>query len=412
MFNDLGFSLSCTGCHRDFPFGTYTCPDGDGVLFAKYDTIAVNSLSEVLDERRPGIWRWAKVLPTIDQVVSFAEGNTPLLPSRSIGRQIGVDLWFKDEGRNPTGSFKDRAATLLLSTEKELQHDAITTATSGNAGGALALYSTLANMRAYIFMYRSSREKLAHTQSFGPTLFLVDVENEAAVAELTHEASREFGWSWLTTMAVANPFNVEGYKTVAYEIVERLGVPDVLVSPMTSGTLIIGMWKGFEEMRRMGLIEKHPRLIGVQASRVNPIARAFTAGLSVVEPVDAGETVATGLVLDSPGITGTEALRMIRSSKGCVISVEEDEIVETTRKLPVREGIYAEPSGATSVAGVIEACKCRYIKPGERVVCVVTGSGFKDTRVLESMDPVGGNIFRIRASLGAVREALAGQPNS
>lgn len=397
--------LRCTGCGREYPCGTYSCPNHDGIILAEYDLPSARSLAEVQDPSQPGIWEFSRVLPDVACKISFAEGSTPLVASRAFGKDLEIDLYIKDEGRNPTGSFKDRAASLLLSTEKELGHSANATATSGNAGGALALYSRLAGIDSYLFAYHPTREKFLHMKSFGATLFIIETDRESEMTHLTEEACHKFNWALLTTMASANPFNVEGYKTISYEVVREIGLPDVVVTPVGSGTLALGIWKGFLELQRMGIISGLPRLVGVQAERVNPIARAFERGLTEVGPVAISETIATGLVLDNPGVTGTEALRAIRQSEGSVISVPEKEIARMTRVLPLREGIFAEPSGAISMAGVVLARECGQIAADERVVCVNTGSGFKDMSVLESIGKEE-QIFHIPPEIEAIREIL------
>jgi len=404
MIETVNFRLRCTGCGREFPFGTYVCPDHDGILLAEYDLSQRVSKNELRDRSQLGIWQFAQFLPQFAPI-SCGEGNTPLLPSRSMGRKLGIKLFFKDEGRNPTGSFKDRSAAVMLAAEKALGHTACATATSGNAGGALALYSCIAGLTCYIFVYKPTREKFLHMKSFGLPLLLVECERESAMTVLTEEACEAFGWARLTTMASANPFNVEGYKTIAYEIVADGCIPDAIVAPMTSGTLILGIVKGFEELHAMGVIPSCPRIIGVQAAQVNPIARAYEKQLSVVEPISGGHTIATGLVLDNPGICGTEALRAIRRTQGGVVSIAEEEILAMTKRLPHEEGIFTEPSGATSVAGVRMARDQNMLLDGDRVVCINSASGFKDLSVLETIAEAE-NVHRISATLDDVAVAL------
>jgi threonine synthase len=396
--------MCCTGCGRKFSFGTYTCPDNDGILLAQYDLPAHTSRNNLRDLSKPGIWQFARFLPSVDPI-SCAEGNTPLIPSRSIGPTLGIELVFKDEGRNPTGSFKDRAASVLLSVEKALGHNTCATATSGNAGGALALYSSLAGITCYTFCFHPTREKYIHMKSFGMPLLMVKSDKESEMTSLTEKACTEFGWARLTTMASANPFNVEGYKTIAYEIVSDGYDADVVVAPMTSGTLILGIAKGFRELQKMGTISQMPRIIGVQAAEVDPIARAYENNLQEVQPISGGTTIATGLVLDDPGICGSEALRAIRESQGGVVSIPEKEILRMTKSLPRDEGIFAEPSGATGIAGVAVACKKGLISQNERVVCVNSASGFKDLSVLEN-DEETTNVHHIGGTIEDVAGAV------
>ena len=402
------FVLQCNHCGETVAAGARTCPNDDGVLFAKYRLPEVASIDALIDLSKPGIWKFSAVLPNVSEPISFEEGGTPLLRSRWLGPKLGIQLHIKDEGRNPSGSFKDRAASLLISMEKQSGGAASATATSGNAGGALALYAAIAKHPMYLFVFRPTREKLLHMKSFGATLFMIESDRESDMTRLTEEACAAFGWSSLTTMASANPFNVEGYKTIAYEIAHDIGVPDVMVAPMGSGTLMLGLSKGFGELHEMGLISRIPRLIGVQAEQVNPIARAFAAGSDVIQPVASSETIASGLVLDDPGICGAEALRAVRESEGAMVSVSEEDILAMTRHLPIEEGVFAEPSGAAAIAGVELARRDGIISAGEKVVCINSASRFKDLGADEvcKQDP---SIVHIEPSLDAVRAFLQRQ---
>jgi threonine synthase len=399
------FDLICSGCRSTFPFGTYSCPHKDGVLIPTYHFSKKATFKQIITPSGHGIWRFSKVLPNVSENISLEEGRTPLLPSRSYGKELGIKLYVKDEGRNPSGSFKDRAASVLLSVEKELGHLAIATATSGNAGGALALYSRLAGIQANIFMFHPTESKFLHTCSYSPEIFLVDCEDESKVITLTKNACRIFGWSWLTTMSEANPFNIEGYKIIAYEIVEEIDVPDVVVTPMASGTLALGIWKGMNELLEMKLISKMPRIIGIQSAGINPIAKAFDSGSTKVHAVS-GKTIAGGLGLDNPGLSGESALKAIRKTNGAVLSVTDAEIANITFTLPLREGIFPETSGASSVAGVILARNNGLIGEGETVVCINSASGFKDLRAFEARTTEN-NVHQITPSTDSVRQALS-----
>ena len=401
------FDLRCSGCGKEFPFGTYVCPDGDGVLQAEYDLPKEVTREELRDRSIRGIWQFSRFLPNFP-VTTCGEGNTPTLPSKTMGKELGIDLYFKDEGRNPTGSFKDRAAAVLLSAERELGHSECATATSGNAGGALALYSRIAGLVCYIFVYEPTREKYLHMKSFGLPMLVVESEVESAMTFLTEEACEKFDWARLTTMASANPFNIEGYKTLAYEIVADGYNPDVVVSPMGSGTLVLGICKGFRELLDMNLISTAPRVVGVQPAQVNPIAHAYENNLTFVEPVSSGKTMASGLVMDNPGICGAEALRAVLATSGGVVSVTEEEILSTTMALPIQEGLFAEPSGAASVAGVRVARDRGMISEGEQVICVNSASGFKDLSVFGE-DREAKNVHRIPPKIEAVAEVLQRQ---
>ena len=409
------FVLRCSGCGREYPFGTNSCEHNDGVLLAEYELTKAHSVSEIEVPSRQGIWRFSKVLPNVEDPISFAEGGTPCLRSINLGPRLGITLYIKDEGRNPTGSFKDRAATLLISTEKALGHSSCATASSGNAAGALALYARLGGMQLHAFMYQPTREKLLHTSSFSPTIYLIDTPVESNVHRLTKEACTQFGWAWLTTMSSANPFNVEGYKTISYEIVRDVGLPDIVVLPVGSGTLALGVWKGFKELQAMGIIGALPRLVGVQPENVAPIVETYVRGDTEVHPVTPKETIATGTVVDNPGIAGTVILQAVRETEGWMTSVPEDKILDTWSHLPTEDGVFAEPTGALSVAGMILARERGEIKPGETVVCINSASGFKDLSLFEAKASDSTNVFHVPPNLEAIakiREASNGNKNA
>ena len=404
MIMQRNFVLRCSGCGREYPFGTYSCEDNDGVLLPEYELGKARSVSEIEDPSQRGIWRFSKVLPNVEDPISFDEGGTPCIRSIKLGPQLGITLYIKDEGRNPTGSFKDRAATLLISTERALGHSSCATASSGNAAGALALYARLGGMHLHVFMYQPTKEKLLHTSSFSPTIYLVDTPVESDVHRLTEEACAQFGWAWLTTMSSANPFNVEGYKTISYEIVRDVGLPDIVVLPVGSGTLALGVWKGFKELYTMGIIGALPRLVGVQPKNVAPIVEAYDCGNTEVYPVTAKETVATGTVVDNPGIAGTVILQAVRESEGWMIGVPEDKILDTWSRLPTEEGVFAEPTGALSIAGMILARERGEIKAGQTIVCINSASGFKDLSRFEAKASNPAKVFHVPPDLEAIAE--------
>jgi len=402
MINRQNSVLRCTGCGREYPFGTYTCEKHDGVLLAEYDLGKARSVSEIETPSQQGIWWFSEALPNVADPVSLAEGGTPCLCSINLGSRLGLTLYIKDEGRNPTGSFKDRAATLLISTERALGHSSCATASSGNAAGALALYARLGGMHLHVFMYQPTREKLLHTSSFSPSIYLINTPVESDVHRLTEEACAQFGWASLTTMSSANPFNIEGYKTISYEIVRDVGLPDIVVLPIGSGTLGLGVWKGFKELYEMGITGALPRLVGVQPENVAPIVEAYERGETDVHPVTPKKTVATGTVVDNPGIAGTVTLQAVRESGGWMIGVSEDKILEAWSLLPTEEGVFAEPTGALSVAGMMLAREYGKIKAGETVVCLNSASGFKDLSLFEAKASDSTQVFHLLPNLEAI----------
>jgi len=373
--------LQCSDCKMKVQIGKYICPNEDGILEVQYEYHKINSINSV-KSCKPGVWKYQKLLPNIKNPISLGEGNTPLIESRVIGPEMGIQMYFKNEGQNPTGSFKDRAASVMLSVEKELKHDKVITVSSGNASGAIACYSSAGKIQCYIFMCKPTREKLINTLSYWPRVFLIDAEigNIFKVAE---KCSLKFDWKMLTTTAYHNPFTIEGYKTISFELYEQNGLPDVVVSPMGSGSLILGIWKGFYELYKLGITSFMPRLIGVQATGCNPIYRAYIEGKEIITPVQSPNTIAGGIGLGNPGVTGKVALRRIKDTNGTIVQVEDNEILKILGRLPKEEGVFGGPTGVASVAGAIKLFNEKYIKEGEKVVCIISESGFKDLNLIE-----------------------------
>lgn len=403
---DNNIMLRCSNCEKEYPFGTYTCKCNNGVLFVEIDFKQIGSINELQDVSRPGIWKFSKFLPTAKEYFSFGEGNTPCLKSRVLGPKNNTVLYFKDEGQNPTGSFKDRAAAVLVTTERELGHLYASTVSSGNASGALSLYSTIAGINLTIFMYKPPKGKFIHTSSFGHKIFLIASKSGSDVIKVAEKANKRYGWSSITTTAGANPFNIEGYKTISYEIFCDIGLPDVVITPAGSGTLSIGLWKGFYELYKMGLVPKLPHVIGVQPEKVNPIDRAYQKGNSKIEAVGQANTIATGTVVEDPGITGEVALKLIRETKGFTISVSEKNIFDTFRSLPKEEGIFSEPTGALSVAGFKIAIEKGLISKNQKVVCIISASGFKDLYAFKRHNKKENQIAKISPSIDLVEKKL------
>jgi threonine synthase len=298
-----------------------------------------------------------------------------------LGKKLDIVLSYKDETRNPTGSFKDRAAAVMLSAAKYMGQTSITTASSGNAAGAISLYSALAGIKSFVFMFKPSEQKLLQTLSYGATVLIVDTKNEARVLEVAEQASDAFGWALLNTTSAANPFVAEGYKTIAYELYEQGHIPDWIAVPVASGSLLIGTWQGFRELKEIGLVNRLPRLLGVQPAGSAPITAAFSAGEKTVKPIRQADTIATALSLEDPGVSGIETLRAVKESDGTMIAVEDDQLIRLSREFPKKEGIFAEASGAISVAGVVQARRENVIGSRQSVCCIITGGGLKDPSV-------------------------------
>lgn len=318
-------------------------------------------------------WKYWMFYPieNLKNIISLQEGGTPLIESKEIGSKIGCELLFKNEGVNPTGSFKDRGSTIEISKAKQVGAKRISCATTGNMGASVAAYAARAGIKTRIFIpEKTSEQKIAQIKAYGAELVPVKGTYEDA---LKAAESLKDGYY----MAGDYPFRGEGEKSVGYEIIDQMGwkAPDFIVAPMGNGTMIYAVWKAIKELKICGLIKKLPKLVGVQAEGCDPIVRAFKKNLDDVPPVKNPRTIADAIACENP-IDGLEALTAIRESKGLAESVSDREILNTMSVLG-REGIYAEPGGAAATAGLL---KLKDIFEGKTIISLVTGHGLKFLR--------------------------------
>lgn len=371
----------CISCGAKYELtNLYTCEKCGGILDVIYN---YQGLSELTKAALPGIWAYMDLLPVGDpqSIVSLGEGRTPLLSVPRLGKHLNLKrLYVKNETVEPTGSFKDRPISVAVSKARELGAKTVVTSSSGNAGASAAAYAARAGLECYVFVPATvPKDKLTQIRMYGAEVILVGGHYSNAY-HVAKEISKRRGWSNLTS-TFASPYPTEADKTVAYEVWEQLPgeLPDWILIPIASGPLLAGMCKGFRELKEIGLITKIPRLIGVQAEGCAPIVRAFTTGTKVAA-WDQPTTIASGI---SDSLVGYEqdgdyTLWAIRQANGYAVSVSDQEITRAARELARLEGIYAETTGAASIAGVEKLLAMKIIKPSELVVSVVTGSGFKD----------------------------------
>lgn len=381
----------------------YVCPKhGDnGLLDVVYDYVKINSQTspnQLSNSRDFSIWRYWDLLPVENRstVPSLRVGWTPLYNAKYLGKKLGLsNLWLKDDGLNPTGSFKDRASAVVVAKAKELGVRAITTASSGNAGAALAGVSASAHVPAVVFVPQTAPEaKVAQLLIYGARVFLVRGTYDQAF-DLSLAASREFGWYSRNTGY--NPFTVEGKKTASFEICEQLSrqesdsnrktwlAPDRIFVAVGDGNIITGLWKGLRDLHDLGWIEKMPKLMGVQAEGAAACYNAWKAGTDTISPVDAhtiSDSICVGLPRD-----GTRAVRAVRETRGAYLTVSDEQVLAAMRELARAEGVFAEPAGATGYAGLVKAIRDGLVDRDEFIVVVVTGNGLKD--VLSAMKAAG-----------------------
>ena len=363
-------------------------PEADAPLFARYDldAAAKTMRREKLAERVPTMWRYAEVLPVENEQfqVSLGEGFTPLLQATSLGREIGVPkLYIKDEGLNPTGSFKARGMSAAISRAAELGAQAIAIPSAGNAGGATAAYAARAGLPAHIFMPKDvPPANYIECKVLGAHVELIDglISDCGKIV-----ASRKEAEGWFDISTLKEPYRVEGKKTMGYELAEQFDweLPEVVIYPTGGGTGLIGMWKAFDEMEHMGWIgPERPRMISVQAAGCAPIVRAYRAGDEHAEPWTDAETIAAGLRV--PAAVGDFLmLKAIRDSGGCALSVTDEELMASASKMAAAVGSFPAPEGAATLSALEKLIAQNLVSERDRVVLFNTGTGLKYIELFE-----------------------------
>ena len=328
----------------------------------------------------PTMWRYAPVLPVRyrDNIVTLHEGFTPLYRLQRLGEQLECDdLWLKDEGVNPTATFKARGVSCAISMCRELGIRKVAIPTAGNAGGALAAYAAAAGIEAYVFMPRDvPAANFIESKTFGANVTLVDGLISDCAKRVAEGKTTE-GWFDLSTLK--EPYRVEGKKTMAYEAAEQLGweLPDAIFYPTGGGVGMIGMWKAFAEMEAMGWIgPKRPKMIAVQAEGCPPIVRAFDQKAEFSEFFQNAETIASGLRVPK-ALGDFLVLRAVRESGGTAISVSDTEIMESSERLAASEGLFVAPEGGACIAALKKLRHSGFLRKNERILIYNTGSGYK-----------------------------------
>src|SRR6185369_14578523 len=358
------------------------CRECGKPLLVRYDLErAKQSLTkESLASRRSDMWRYREVLPVENDanIVTFGEGWTPLLHAQRLGRAVGVrELYIKDEGQNPTQSFKARGMAAAGSMAKELGAAKLAVPSAGNAAGALAAYAARAELECFIFMPRDTpRANVVECQQTGAHVTLMDGLITDCGAEVGRRKEAE---GWFDVSTLKEPYRVEGKKTLGYELAEQMKweLPDVIIYPTGGGTGLIGMWKAFDEMERMGWIgSKRPKMVTVQAAGCAPIVRAFEEGERFADEFPNAATTASGLRVPK-AIGDFLILDALRESGGTAISVTDDELIAATREIGAAEGVFCAPEGAACLPALRKLMADGVVNGGDRVVLFNTGSGVK-----------------------------------
>jgi threonine synthase len=375
-------ALACSRCHQTYaPQQALNLCECGSPLLVRYDLAAVRaswSKAQVAGSVT-SMWRYAPVLPAdAAEAVTLDEGWTPLKHAAALGQEFGAtDLWVKDEGRNPTDSFKARGLSCAVTMAKKLGLRKLVIPSAGNAASALAAYAAAAGMEAHIFMPRDvPQANFIECKAFGANVTLVD-GLISDCGRIVGERKAAEGWFEVSTLK--EPYRIEGKKTMGYELVEQFGweVPDAILYPCGGGVGLIGMWKAFAEMEALGWIgAKRPKMISVQAVGCEPITRAFEQKAEVSQFFQNAHTVASGLRVPK-ALGDFLVLQAVRESGGTALSISDEEMLDAGVLLAEREGIFAAPEGGACVAAVRHLLKTGFLKSGERIVIYNTGSGLK-----------------------------------
>ncbi len=376
--------LECTYCHGQFSADEphRTCPDCNKVLYPRYDMAGAkaNFDKTVLLSRPANMWRYFEMMPIRDEanIITLGEGYTPIFKMERLGPEMGCSaLYIKDEGLNPTASFKARGLSAAVSRAKELGLTRLTMPSAGNAAGAMTAYAAKAGMDAYVFMPKdapdSNQKEVVIT---GGKLTLVDGLITDA-GKLSREKAAEADLFDISTLQ--EPYRVEGKKTLGYEIAEQSGwtLPDVILYPTGGGTGIVGMWKAFAEMEELGWIDgKRPKMFCVQSEGCAPMVKAFHEGTEFAEPWQDADTVAAGIRVPS-AIGDYLILRALRESNGGAVTVTDDEIRWYMKQVASLEGMFICPEGAATAAGLSKLLQSGELSPDENILLLNTGAGVK-----------------------------------
>jgi threonine synthase len=351
-------------------------------LLARYDVAALKAILPHPDfsDRPSNLWRYAEVLPVQKPEfrLTLGEGCTPLISAKRLGQAIGMpNIFVKDEGLNPTTSFKARGLSVAVSRAKELGATAVSIPSAGNAAGAMSAYAAVAGLPAFVFMPRDVPEPfIAECRALGAEVNLIDgLITDCSKAAI--EGVKQFGRFDISTLK--EPYRLEGKKTMGYELAEQMNwqLPDVIIYPTGGGTGLIGMWKAFDEMQQLGWIdERRPRMVTVQAEHCAPMVRAFHQKNEFAEAWQNARTIADGLRVPA-AIGDFLILRTLRESKGTAVSVSDAKMLESAKQLGKYEGIFASPEGGATLAALKQLCAEGWVQPHEKVVLFNTGSGHK-----------------------------------
>ena len=386
FFTHLECSVPC-GAPKLDPHGRHFLCACGAPLLARYDLDKATSWSrDALRGREPNMWRYRELLPLFpgELPVTLGEGFTPLFHARSLGSAIGLDrLYIKDESLNPTNSFKARGQSAAITRAKYIGASTIALPTAGNAGNAAAAYAAAAGLACEVFIPKDAKRPFVdECRLYGANVTLVDGLITDA-GRLAAEKGGPLGWYDVSTLK--EPYRIEGKKTMGYEIAEQMDwtLPDWIVYPTGGGTGMVGMWKAFEEMERIGWLTpgKRPKMVSVQAENCAPIVRAFQQGTEKAQPWEGASTIADGLRVPR-AIGDFLILRAVRESGGTALAVPDAAMVDGMLAIGKHQGISAAPEGGAALVAIQQLANAGAIKPSDSVVLFNTGGALKYLDVL------------------------------
>jgi len=380
-----GHYLECIAClNRLKSEETFTCPKcGDLLQISySYESVRRRFKASLRKKGSLGVWRYRELLPvSFVDAVTLGEGATGLSRSMRLAEDLGLSqVYFKNEGQNPTGSFKDRGMTVAMTRAIEIGARTVVCASTGNTSASMAAYAARAGLKAVVLIPKGkiAEGKLLQAVVHGARIREVSGNFDKALENARRLAAK--GRFYLVNSL--NPYRIEGQKTTAFEIWEQLGrVPDVVVVPVGNAGNISAIWKGFWELMRLRVTNSVPRMIGVQAAGAAPIATAYAKREGTVMPWVRPETVASAIRIGAPA-SWKKALRAVKESGGAMLIVTDSEILRAQRSLASGEGVFAEPASAASVAGLRKALRGKLLGRDDCIVCVVTGHGLKDQEII------------------------------
>ncbi len=378
--------LRCIDCGKEHEAEEriYTCRSCSGLLEVTIDLGRISVKKTDIENRMPGAWKYQEFLPMKEgsKIVTLHEGGTPLYRVENLGKELGIkELYIKNEGANPTGSFKDRGMTVGVSKAIELGATSVGCASTGNTSASLAAYAGKAGIKCIVLLPAGNIAigKLAQAVLHGA--LVVGIKGNFDVAlKLIREASEKLDIYLLNSI---NPWRLEGQKTLGYEIVDQLGfeVPDRIIVPVGNCGNISAIWKGLKEFKEYGFSDGLPTMTGIQAKGAAPVVHAFKNELDDITLIENPTTLATAIRIGAP-VNAPKALRVLKESKGIADFVTDEEIINAQKLIARKEGIGVEPASASSVAGLIKLLGDGRIQKDERIVCITTGHALKDPEAI------------------------------